>query len=326
MNSQAAKRLALAGAVLAAIIAIAVVVFRASHSPAPTVAIVNYVTYPILDESIRGIKAELADRGFAGDKIHFIDVNANGQAELLAAIAQEVVSRNPDVIVPVSTPVTQAIVKAGGTSQPIVFSTVTNPDDVGMASHPPNVTGVSDAVNYGANVELIQQLLPEARVIGMIYNPGERNSQFGVDEIRRIAASRSLEVVLATVSGSSEVADAARALAQKAQVFYVGSDNTVASAINGLLSVANEHRIPVIASDAGSVDQGALAAVSVDYSRVGREAGRIVAQVLETDQAPGAIPNVIVRGDALILNDSAARKIGYQFPDAVRQRASRTIP
>ena len=325
MTKQASRRLILAGVVLA-VIAAAIAVLRTSYSQVPTVAIVNYVTYPILDESIRGIKAELADRGFKADNIRIIEVNANGQTELLNTIVQEILSKRPSVIVPVSTPVARAIVKAAGAKQPIVFSTVTNPQDVGMSDHPANVTGVSDVVNYSANVELIQQLFPSAKKIGHIYNPGEANSQFGVEETRKIAASRNLELVLATVAGSAEVVDAARILAQKVDVFYVGSDNTVAAAINGLLSVANEHRIPVIASDSGSVEQGALAGVSVNYFRVGREVGRIVAQVLDTKAQPGTIPNVLFRGDELILNEPAAKKISYEFPDVVRRRAKRILP
>jgi len=292
----------------------------------PTVAIFNLVSHPILDASVAGIKAELSARGYRDGRIRFIEVNANGRIELLNAYALELLSARPDVIIPISTPVTQAVVKAANPRQAIVYSTVTNPDDVGMANSPPNITGVSDAVNYEANLDLIAALYPNARRIGIIYNAGERNSQFGVDRVREIAPKRNLTLVIATVSNSGEVADAARTLVGRVDVFYVGSDNTVVSALDALLSVANERRVPVIASDAGSVEKGALGAVSVDYELVGREAGRIAAEVLDTKMMPGRIKNVVVQGNALMLNDAAARRIGFQFPIAVRDRAAKVLP
>lgn len=291
-----------------------------------TVAIYNLVSHPILDASVKGIKAELASRGYTEGRVRFIDVNANGKMESLSAFARELLAAKPDVIVPVSTPVTQAVFKAAGPDQAIVYSTVTNPGDVGMDSRPANMTGVSDAVNYEANLNLITELFPNVKTIGIIYNASERNSQFGMDRVRELVGRRNLQLALVAVSNSGEVADAARSLSGKIDVYYVGSDNTVVSGLDALLSVARERRIPVIASDIGSVEKGALAAVSVDYERVGREAGRIVAQVLDTRARPGTIEKVFVYGESLILNQDAASKIGFQFPDAVKQRAAKVIP
>ena len=319
-------------AVTAIVVAAAVVVtifavrHRSSGGPVPAVAIFNLVSHPILDQSVAGIKAELADRGYSDDNIRFVEVNANGQMELLNAFAQELLASNPDVIVPVSTPVTQAVVQVAGQEQAIVYSTVTNPDDVGMADNPANMTGVSDAVNYEANIDLIQELFPQASSIGIIYNAGERNSQFGVDRVREIVEGRNLTLALVTVSTSGEVADAAQSLSEVVDVFYIGSDNTVVSALASVLSVARERRLPVIASDVGSVEKGALAAVSVNYERVGREAGRLIARILDTGIAPGEIEPVFVRGDGLVLNTEAAEALNFEFPGAVRERAERVLP
>ncbi len=291
----------------------------------PTVAIYNLVSHPILDASVDGIKAGLAERGYSGDAIHYIEVNANGQMEMLNAFAQELLAADPAVIVPVSTPITQAVVEVADAGQAVVFSTVTNPDDVGMSDQPPNMTGVSDAVNYEANIDLIQELFPESRNIGVVYNPGERNSQFGVERTSEVLSARSLTVLSAVVSGSGEVGDATRSLVDRVDVIYVGSDNTVVSGLDALLSVASQSNVPVIASDAGSVERGALAAVSVDYERVGREAGFIVATVLDRGLLPGEIEPVVVRGDALILNLGTAESLGIEIPDEIRSSAVRVV-
>lgn len=302
-----------------------------ASTPKKSVAIFNLLSHPILDASVQGIKDGLAANGYGPDAIDITEVNANGEMDKLDAFTRELLARRPDVIVPVSTPVTQAVVKIAPPGQNIVFSTVTNPADAGMDRHPQNETGVSDAVNYKANIELIRELLPAARRIGIIYNAGERNSQFGIDQVKAVVAGMELPggghfaLDLVTVASANDVAAAAASLVRRVDVFYVGSDNTVVGALPALLKAAVEAKKPVIASDSGSVDQGALAAVSVDYQKLGRKTGDLVAQVLKTGAPAGDIPNVVFTGDSLILNAKAASRIGFTFPDAIRARAAKIV-
>ena len=323
-------RRALNGLCIALLGSLALMACRGGEAPTPparkpTVALYNLVSHPILDASVTGIKAGLTDAGYPLGTIQLREVSANGEMAKLDAIARELLSTRPDVIVPISTPVTQAVVNAAPPQQNIVFSTVTNPADVGMTQKPRNLTGVSDAVNYQANIDLIFELFPEARTLGMMYNAGEVNSQYGVDAVKAIAGARGFGLELAVVTSTNQVADAAQALVQKVDVFYVGSDNTVVGGLAGLLKVADDARKPVIASDSGSVAEGALAAVSVDYEAVGRRAGELVAQVLRSGAAAGTIDNLTILGDSLLLNDAAAARLGFTFPRAVRARAARVV-
>lgn len=307
------------------VVGVLVYIYRPAASDKPKVAIFNLLSHPILDDSIKGIKSALADEGYGPDAIQIIEVNANGEMDKLNAFANELLAANPDVIVPVSTPVTQAVFKEAQPTQKIIFSTVTNPDDVGMDQNPPNMTGVCDRVNYQANFDLIFELFPDTNTIGIIYNAGERNSQYGVEQAKQLAEQRSVKLQLVTVSQSQEVVDAARSLIGNVDVIYVGSDNTVVAAIAGLTRVAYGAKLPVIASDSGSVQDGALAAVSVDYEKLGRRAGESVAQVLRTGQMPEDRSPVLFLGDKLMLNEKAATQLGFEFPQAVRDRAQEII-
>ncbi len=294
-------------------------------SNVPTVAIYNLLSYPILDESIVGIKEGLATAGYGPDRVRLVEVNAGGEMDKVGAFAREILTTKPAIIIPVSTPVAQAVFKEASTGQQIVYSTVTNPSDIGMDGRPGNMTGVSDAVNYAGNIALIRELFPAARRIGMVYNPGERNSQFGVDEVRKIALAEGLELVVTTVSRSDEVATATAALVRKVDALYLGSDNTVAGALAAVLQEASRARVPVIASEDGSVDAGALAAVSVNYRALGRRVGAIVASLLESGRNAGTVPPEFFRGDALVLNAKAAAATGVIFPDSVLKRAARVV-
>lgn len=299
--------------------------YRRGAEPVPTVTIFNLVSHPILDSSVKGIREGLAESGFGPDRLKILEVNANGEMDKLSAFAAEIVGGKPAVVIPVSTPVTQAVAKAAPPAQQVVYSTVTNPSDVGMDSRPPNMTGVSDAVNYEANVALLRELFPAAKTVGVIFNPGERNSQFGVEQLKRIAGESGLELKLVPVSRTDEVADAARSLVGKVDVILMGSDNTAVSAIGAILKTAEEAKIPVLASDSGSVEQGALAAVSVDYEKLGVRVGQIVAEILRTGKPAGEIEKVIFQGDSLVLNRKTATRYGFAFPEALLGRAAKVI-
>lgn len=311
--------------IAALVIGIVATLYQPEGTTKPRVAIYNLLSHPILDDSVDGIKAALAEEGFGPDAVEIIEVNANGEMDKLNAFANELLAAKPDVIIPVSTPVTQAVFKEAPKTQKIVFSTVTNPDDVGMDKNPENMTGVCDRVNYKANFDLIFELFPDTKRIGLIYNAGERNSQYGVDQIKPLAEERGVTLQLITVSQSQEVADAANSLIGNVDVIYVGSDNTVAAAMGGLSRTAHRAKLPVIASDSGSVADGALAAVSVDYSLLGRKTGEIVAEVLRTGKLPANRSPVFFVGEELILNEDAAKQIGYEFPAEIRDRASKSV-
>jgi putative ABC transport system substrate-binding protein len=299
----------------------------ASGEPAnrPRVVIFTPLPFDILDESIAGIKEGLASNGWSSEKIDLTEVNANGQMQLLSAYAREIVSSQPAVIVPVSTPATQAIVGVAPETQNIVFSTVTDPAKAKVPAASNHITGVSDVVNYRGNIELLQELFPKARRVGTIYNPGDDAAVFGLEKIKPIFAAKGLMLTVVAASNSNEVVSAARTLIGGVDVIYIGSDSTAAAVMPGLASVARAARVPVIASDAGSVRNGALAAVSVDYRKLGISVARLVANALRTGRQVGEFPRISFLGKTLVLNAETARNMGYHFPASVLARKPEII-
>lgn len=280
------------------------------------VTIVSLLHHPLFDEVLAGVRSALEGRNY-----DVVELNANGEIDKLRLLAQEALGA--DVIVPLSTPVTLAVSGAAPPTQKIVFSFVASPIDVGMGAKPPNMTGVSDQMNYQGIVDLIGELLPTATRIGMIYNPSERNSQFGVEQITAAARVAGKSVIVVPVAGSSGVPDAARSLQGKIDVIAVGSDNTVVSAMPGLVRTAFELRLPIVAGDSSSVRQGAVAAISADYTRMGIETGRVVIRLLDNPSLqPGSIEVLPITGDTVVLNIAAAARLALSIPPAILSKAA----
>jgi putative ABC transport system substrate-binding protein len=292
------------------------------------VAVTQIVEHPSLDAARQGLKDELAEAGLKeGETLQWKWQSAQGNPTTATQIAAQLVGENPDVIVAISTPSAQAIASVRSTI-PLVFSAVTDPKSANLVPNLQkpggNITGVSDLAPIAQQLDLIQEITPQAKRIGVLYNAGEANSTAAIASLEQEAAERNLTLVQATVSNSSGVLTAARSLVGKVDAIYIPTDNTIASALEAVLQVGTEQKIPVYASDPDSVTRGAIAALGFDYYDVGRQTGEIVLQILEGHN-PGEIPVLTPQNLQLYLNPKAAAAMGVTIPEAVKAKAAKIL-
>lgn len=293
-----------------------------------TVAITAIVEHPALDAVREGVVAALTAAGWTpGTSLKIEFQSAQGNPATAVQIARQFAGLRPDVIVPISTPSAQAVV-AATRDVPVVFTVVTDPLGAqvvkSMEAPGGNVTGLSDMAPVGEHLALIAEMVPAAKRIGVVYNPGETNSVTMVKALKAEAARRGMTVVEAAAPKSADVQVAGRSLVGKADAVYVPLDNTVVSALEALLSVGAQAKLPVFAADTDSVARGAVATIGFDYRQVGEQTGAIVARVLKGEK-PGAIPVVQARGTDLVINAKAAAAMGVTVPDSVTARAAKII-
>lgn len=293
-----------------------------------TVAVTAIVEHPALDAARDGIRDGLADAGYkVGENLTFVYETAQGNPATAAQIARKFVGDNPTVIVPISTPSAQAVV-AATKDIPVVFTAVTDPvgaELVADAAMPGgNVTGVSDLSPLADHLALIKEVTPDAKKIGVIYNPGEANSVSLITKLKELASGAGYEVVEASATKTSEVQQAARSLVGKVDVMYIPTDNTVVSALEAAVQVAEQNSIPVYAGDTDSVPRGAIAAIGFNYYDIGLQTADIVIKVLKGEK-PGSIPVMQAQGTNLVVNPGAAKKMGATIPEAVIKRANTVV-
>lgn len=297
-----------------------------SARPAPKiVAIATLMTHPALDAVIVNMKTELTTRGYReGDTVKYTLKNANGDPNAAVTIVRDLELSKPDVLVAVTTPVAQVAAKE--VKGPLVFAAVTDPVGAGVVSSltatPPNVTGTSDAWPYQAQLALAKELVPSAKRLGVLFNPGEAASQYGIRRIRQLSPALGFEVVEIPVSNTQEILGALRLKIGKLDAVYLSSDNTVIQGMPAALKVCLDAKKPLFVGDSGTVEKGGLAAVSVGYAGVGRATGALVARVLAGERS---IPIVVAEGDEVFLNLDTAKRVGVTIPDAVRRRAKQVF-
>jgi len=294
-----------------------------------TVDVTAIVEHPALDAARDGVRDVLTENGYVeGENLVFNYQSAQGNAATAAQIARQFVGENPTVLVAISTPSAQAMA-AATQDIPIVFTAVTDPLGAQLVTNLEvpggNITGLSDMSPLADHLDLIREFMPDAKTIGVPYNPGEANAVILVETLKVMAPEWGFEVVEAAAPRSADVLGAAQSLVGQADVIYVPTDNTIVSALEAVLSVGKDSKIPVFAGDTDSVVRGAVATIGFDYYQIGRQTGDIVLRVLNGED-PGTIPVAIASGTDLFVNPAAAEAMGIAVPQAVLERAHTIVP
>ena len=172
-----------------------------------------------------------------------------------------------------------------------------------------NVTGMSDLSPIGKHLELIREIMPGVKQLGVIYNPGEANSLTLLELLKKEAPARGIAIQEAPAPKSADVLPAAQSLVGNVEAIYVPTDNTVVTALEAIVQVGQQNQLPVFAGDTNSVPRGAIAALGFNYGDLGRQTGKIVVRVLKGEK-PGDIAVEGVEITELFVNPKAAEAMG----------------
>lgn len=300
-----------------------------SHSsyadPSPQhIAITQFVEHVAADAVREGVLEALKKRGYDSEKNLTITFeNAQGNAATAGQIARKFIGIKPDAVVAITTSSAQAMVKAAGReSFPIIFSAVTDPTEAGLVSAQKhgNVTGIMDAPPIHEQLKLIKTLLPAAKTLGVLYNPGDSGSVASLNAIQKEAAEQGLTLLYGTPLKSSDIQSAVLQLVGKVDALYVPLDNMLVSAMRTVSSLALKYNIPLFSADSGSVESGAFACLGYSYSQVGLTTGDLVADILE-GKDPKTIPVTAPTKTELFINKKALKALNLTLPEELNKKA-----
>lgn len=286
------------------------------------VGITQIVEHPSLDAATEGFKTALKDEGL---DVKYDEQNAQNDQNNSNTIAQNFVSQGVDLIFANSTPSAQASLNATR-DIPIVFTSVTDPVAAKLITSfeepDGNVTGTSDG-NPEAIPSTIAFMAEEMGIksVGTVYNTGEANSIAQVETMKKEAENAGLKLVEASVTTSSEVKQATESLVGKVDAIYIITDNTVVSALESVVMVANDKDIPLFVGEFDSVKRGGFAAFGFDYYDIGYDAGKMAAQILKEGKSPSEIPAQYPQNLKLTINEDAAKEMGIEIKDEWRENA-----
>ena len=245
----------------------------------PRIALFKFQSQHLVDEGVRGIIEGLNARGFVqGRTIQIEEFNAQNDFSTANSIGRAIAEGGYDLAITVTTPCLQALASANRAGKVRhVFGLVTDPFIAGVGlnrdkplDHPRHLVGIGTFDPVRNALLDAKRSYPALRRVGTVWNPAESCSQACMRVARSTCKEIGVELLEAQAENSSAVGVAASSLlARGVEAIFVGGDNTVEIAMNVVVKVANQGRIPVITTVPGHADEGAFIGLGADYVEVG---------------------------------------------------------
>ena len=301
--------------ILATIICLAMI-FTLAAAGAETVGICQLVQHPALDLATQGFKDALKEKL---PDVVFDEQNASGDSATCAVIANGFVASGVDLIMANATPALQAAVAATA-DIPILATSIT---DYATALDIDNFTGVSginvsgttDLAPLDGQADMISELFPEAKTVGLLYCSAEPNSIYQVTTIRGYLEAKGLTCVDYAFADSNDVASVTESAVGAVDVLYIPTDNTAASVTETIAGVVIPGKLPVVAGEEGIAAGCGVATLTISYYDIGYATGLMAADILLNGADVSTMPIQSAPQFTKKYNAANAEALGIAIPE-----------
>ena len=287
------------------------------------IGICQQMQHVSLDEATQGFEDALTEL-LGEENVKFDYQNAGGEQANCTSIVSKFVTDNVDLIMANATTAVQCA-KEATTEIPVVGTSVTDYVSTGIvdsAENPgSNVTGYSDLSDANNHVELIQQLLPEAQTVAILYSTGEENSRIQAESAVAAFEAAGLTAESYTANDSNDISSVVTEACTQADVIYVPTDNLMAANMELVKNVALNQKVPVVSCFTADENDGALLSISISYYTMGYLAGEMAYEILVNgaDPASMSIGVMSVEDMDITINQSVADELGITIPESMQQ-------
>lgn len=257
------------------------------------IGICQLVTHDALDAATEGFKKALVDE-LGESRVKFDEQNAANSSDTCVTIINSFVSSKVDLILANATPALQAAANAT-VDIPILGTSIT---EYGVAldidnfsgTVGGNISGTSDLAPLDEQANMITEIVPDAKTVGIIYCSAEANSAYQVQVVRSALEDKGLTVKEYKFSDSNDVALISENAASECDVIYIPTDNTAASCAKTIDNAVRPKKVPIIAGEAGICSGCGVATLSISYYELGYTTGKMAARILRGEAKISEMP------------------------------------
>ena len=289
----------------------------AESSKKYTVGICQLVQHPALDAATQGFKDALI-KGL-GDSVVIDEQNASGEATNCSTIVNGFVAKNVDLILANATAPLQAA--ASATSKiPVLGTSITDyasalEIDGWTGTVGTNVSGTSDLAPLDKQAEMVKELFPTAKKVGLLYCSAEANSVYQVEVMEKELAKLGYETARFSFTDTNDVASVAQKAADSVDVIYIPTDNTAASNTEAIANVVIPSKTPVVAGEEGICSGCGVATLSISYYDLGQKTGEMAYNILEKGEDISKMEVQPAPKFTKKYNEEICKTLGVEIPE-----------
>ncbi|GAA0057611.1 hypothetical protein ScFU53_16480 [Streptococcus canis] len=288
------------------------------------IGILQLVTHEALDDIERGIEDQLRKQTPKGKHVTIKLMNAEGDQSKIQAMSRQLTQSGNDIVIGIATPAAQGLA-AATKDIPVVMSAISDPVGAKLVKHlerpEGNVTGLSNKVPVKQTIDLMRELTPEAKRIGVLYASNEDNSLSQVKSFSQLAQKKGYQVIPYAVPSTNEVPTTMSVMLSKVDAIFIPQDNTIASAFSSVITASKAAKVPVYSSVDTMVKEGSLASISQSQYQLGVETANQVLRLIKGKAVADISVKVIDHGKPLI-NKKVAEELGIPISQHLLDTAS----
>lgn len=290
----------------------------ASDDSTYKVGICQLVQHDALDAATQGFKDALVEE-LGEENVKFDEQNAQGDSNTCATIINGFTNSGVDLILANATPALQAAA-AGTDTIPILGTSIT---EYGVAldidnfdgTVGKNISGTSDLAPLDGQADMIKELFPDKKNVGLLYCSAEANSQYQVDTVQTYLEKLGYTCKQYAFSDSNDLSAVATTAVDESEVIYVPTDNTVANNTELLNNIAMEKKVPVVAGEEGICKGCGVATLSISYYDLGTATGKMAAKILKGESKIEEMPIEYAPNFVKKYNKSICEQLGVEIPE-----------
>lgn len=284
------------------------------------VGICQLMQHVALDAATQGFQDKLTELVEAdGKTVEFDLQNASGDSATCTTIVNGFVSSGVDLIMGNGTAALQAA-QSGTADIPILGTSITDyataldmSDWTGTTGT--NISGTTDLAPLDGQAEMLKELFPDAKNVGLLYCSAEPNSAYQINTIKPMLEEMGYTCTEYAFTDSNDVASITTNACASSDVIYIPTDNTAATCTETIRNVVVPAGVPVIAGEQGICSGCGVATLSIDYYELGEMTGQMAYDILVGGQNPGEMEIQPAPTFTKMYNESICQELGITVPD-----------
>lgn len=285
-----------------------------------TVGVCQLMQHVALDAATQGFQDKLTELVEAdGKTVEFDLQNASGDSATCTTIVNGFVSSGVDLIMGNGTAALQAA-QSGTADIPILGTSITDyataldmSDWTGTTGT--NISGTTDLAPLDGQAEMLKELFPDAKNVGLLYCSAEPNSAYQINTIKPMLEEMGYTCTEYAFTDSNDVASITTNACASSDVIYIPTDNTAATCTETIRNVVVPAGVPVIAGEQGICSGCGVATLSIDYYELGEMTGQMAYDILVGGQNPGEMEIQPAPTFTKMYNESICQELGITVPE-----------
>ncbi|WP_302273145.1 ABC transporter substrate-binding protein [Brachyspira aalborgi] len=285
------------------------------------IGVLQLIEHNALDSAYKGFVDGLKEAGYEDGKNIIIDYqNAQGEQANCITIGQKFINDKSDLILAIATPAAQAI--ANMTKDiPILITAVTDPADSKLVAdnNVPggNVTGTSDLTPVEAQIELLKEIIPNVKTVGLLYCSSEQNSVFQINIAKKKLDAMGIKYIDIAISNLNEIQQVIQNVIGKVEAIYTPTDNMIANGMATVALMTEPAKLPVICGEGGMTMLGGTVTYGINYYELGKLTSTQAVSILKGDKKTSEMSIEYLQKFDLVVNTNMIESIGLTIPESL---------